>query len=124
MVIVDAEGNPIPTVIGTAPPPLTSSLPAAQASPPSNKAQASEEAKPRLTKEKSEFSLKTQFPEKHNTETDDHRPMDWIKPATWISWLAHLERQESPEVKELRKKVEQEEIKRYMDNFKKVRGTL
>ena len=104
VVIVDADGNAIPTTLN--PPAVNPDSASATATPGANKPHADS---------KSVISLKTIAPA---STTED--PKNWLSPSSWLHLVSELGKEETEDVKVLRKQVEQEEIKRYMTNFNKV----
>jgi hypothetical protein len=68
----------------------------------------------------SSSSTSTSLPNSKSVTRKDEAGNNWLYPQTWINTVANLSKEETEDVKLLREQVEQEEIKRYMNNFTKV----
>jgi hypothetical protein len=68
----------------------------------------------------SSSSASTSVPKPNSVPRKDEAGKNWLYPQTWINAVANLSKEETEDVKRLREQVEQEEIKRYMNNFTKV----
>lgn len=108
VVIVDADGNAIPTTLS---PPVV-----VESTTPEAEIQTTTKA----ADSKSVISLKTIHPTAAPASTENQTKI-WLSPGKWMQVIADLGKEETDDVKALRKQVEQEEIKRYMTNFNKVR---
>ena len=65
-------------------------------------------------------STSNSSPKSNSVPRKDEAGKKWLSPQTWISAVAGIGKEETEDVKLLREQVEQEEIKRYMNNFTKV----
>lgn len=69
-------------------------------------------------------SASKSLPKSDSVPRKDEAGKNWFSPQTWINAVAGIGKEETEDVKLLREQVEQEEIKRYMNNFTKVSSRM
>jgi hypothetical protein len=85
---------------------------------PTDRSAATSKSAPKPTSTSSSASTSVQ--KTKSVPRKDEAGNNWMSPQTWINAVAGLGKEETEDVKLLREQVEQEEIKRYMNNFTKV----
>jgi hypothetical protein len=69
-------------------------------------------------------SISESLPNSNSVTRKNEAGNNWMSPQTWINAVANLSKEETEDIKVLREQVEQEEIKRYMNNFTKVSSRM